>query len=121
MKLTPFDLQKAIAGAKVVTKDGRKVTLSQFYFGECEYPLCGEIEGENHSRWWTLEGVCGTGIADLCIAEPEVRWVNLHAGGGLAEHFATQAEADADADKPLRVRRLGGRAFRVVIDADGGE
>lgn len=55
MEKTKFDLTRAMAGEKVVTRDG------QFAFFEqndhsLSYPLCFIIEGEY--AWFTIDGVC---------------------------------------------------------------
>lgn len=55
MKTIPFDLEKALAGAKVVTESGLEVTqLTRFDAPESMYHLFGVIEGDVHN--WTLDG-----------------------------------------------------------------
>ena len=45
--MKPFDLEKALAGAPVVTRDGREVTqLHLFDLKEHGYPLHGVINGK---------------------------------------------------------------------------
>lgn len=44
--LIPFDLEKALAGDPVVTRDGREVTQVTLFECESDYPLCAVIDGE---------------------------------------------------------------------------
>lgn len=76
MKTIPFDLEKALAGAKVVTRDGRIITgLHLFQNVADRYPLYGVIDGKIHG--WTPSGrFAGDSdfIADLFLAvEPKLR------------------------------------------------
>jgi hypothetical protein len=55
MKLKKFDLQKALNGAKVVTRDGKELTqLHIFDNVESHYPVYGCIE--NSIARWTTDG-----------------------------------------------------------------
>lgn len=53
MKTKPFDLKAALAGAKVVTRDGRDIVnlkrWSENYTGT--YPVSADIVGGHHSVW----------------------------------------------------------------------
>jgi hypothetical protein len=85
MKLEKFNLQKALNGAKIVTRDGREVTqLTKFEDAE-EYPLGAVLEGKIQS--WSIDGYyyidrLGENNADLFI-EAKVRrgWVNVYGNG----------------------------------------
>ena len=85
MKLEKFNLQKALNGAKIVTRDGREVTqLTKFEDAE-EYPLGAVLEGKIQS--WSIDGYyyidrLGENNADLFI-EGKVRraWVNVYGHG----------------------------------------
>lgn len=44
--LEPFNLDRALRGEKVVTRDGRSVELRSYYIG-AKYPLSGKIEEKN--------------------------------------------------------------------------
>lgn len=141
MRMLPFDIAKAIAGANVVTRHGRKVRFSFFRFGEAEFSLYGAVEGEISRYWWTVAGCVQLEVLngrqtmadfDLFIAqEPIVRWVNFygaHDSHPLADHFATQREADSEirmlttrAGRETPCKRLYGRAIRVEIDTEVAE
>jgi hypothetical protein len=81
MKTKPFNLEKALNGAKVVTRDGRKVTqLTKF---ECLSldSLGGVLD--NQLRTWTTQGLFipnyGESDADLFLAvKPKRIWVNVY-------------------------------------------
>jgi hypothetical protein len=82
MKLEKFDLEKALNGAKVVTRDGREVSqLTKF---ECInlYSLVGVVDGV--IKRWTEQGKFDTepveeSHLDLFIAvEPKRIWVNVY-------------------------------------------
>lgn len=76
-KLIPFDLEKALAGDQVVTRDGREV--SQVTLFECndKYPLMAVIDGEIHC--FTKQGVFNInnrqGYTDLFM-KPKTRIIN---------------------------------------------
>ena len=62
MNLKPFDLEKALAGAPVVTRDGRKV-LEIFAFkrliallGVSEQPVMALVEGDDSPVRFTVNG-----------------------------------------------------------------
>ncbi len=82
MKLLPFDLQRALAGDKVVTRDGREVTqLTKFEITENEYPLIGVVG--DRIRSWTIKGQLFRdgrfAECDLFMAPTTVkRWVNFY-------------------------------------------
>lgn len=46
-----FDLQKALAGASVVTKDGRKVRELKLFDTVQDFPLVGILYGGELQRW----------------------------------------------------------------------
>ena len=58
MKTKPFDIEQAKAGAKVVTRAGRRVRIVCFD-GPCKkYPICGFIEKEDlYARTWSEDGL----------------------------------------------------------------
>jgi hypothetical protein len=124
MKLLPFDLQKAEAGAKVFTANERLVT-GLFRLPGFNEHLFAIFDGVIHA--WTREGHSDIPGDCLRIAAPEpvVRWVNFFAEFGHAFHYDTQEVADRYA--AMRVRegfadmatRLYGRAIRVEIEPGG--
>ena len=82
MKLEKFDLEKALNGAKVVTRHGREVKELIKFESLKDYPLGGVLD--NQLKTWTEQGKfdtehVGEGNLDLCLAvEPQRKWVNLY-------------------------------------------
>jgi hypothetical protein len=82
MKLEKFDLEKALNGAKVVTRDGREVTQLKKFEGLKEYILAGVVD--NNLQTWTTQGLfiadsAGECRTDLFLAvEPQRIWVNVY-------------------------------------------
>jgi hypothetical protein len=83
MKLEKFDLEKALNGAKVVTRDGREVSqLTNFENLNDDYPLIGVVD--RSIRTWTTQGLfvgapLGESDEDLFLAvEPQRVWVNVY-------------------------------------------
>jgi hypothetical protein len=82
MKLQKFDLEKALNGAKVVTRDGHEVTqLTKFESVNDDYPVIGVLD--NNLQAWTTQGKFNTNHgesdADLFLAvEPQRVWVNVY-------------------------------------------
>jgi hypothetical protein len=69
MKLEKFDLEKALNGAKVVTRDGKEVKELTKFEGLSLYILVGLIDGEVHS--WNEDGWHHnerSGVYDLFLA-----------------------------------------------------
>jgi hypothetical protein len=86
MRTKPFDLKEALAGAKVVTRDGREVTELHHYVNitNTEYVLCGRI-GTLFETWATngefsSDGSCILDLFLLDEFEPEIKpgWYNLY-------------------------------------------
>lgn len=85
MKTKEFNLEEALNGAKVVTRDGREVTqLTKFKTIE-EHCLYGVLENEIHS--WHKNGVFykhTKNNTDLFLAvEPQRIWVNVFYNNNL--------------------------------------
>lgn len=82
MKLEKFDLEKALNGANVVTRDGREVKeLTKFKSLNNYYPLVGVLD--NELQTWTRTGQFDVNKDnhdnDLFIAvEPKRIWVNVY-------------------------------------------
>lgn len=92
--MKPFNLEKALAGEPVVTRDGRKITDLHFFHTltrDCK--LYGVIN--NSLNAWTSEGRwLSTGQEqpeDLFMEEPE-KWVNVYYSG------VYKSESDAKAN-----------------------
>jgi hypothetical protein len=81
MKLEKFNLEKALNGAKVVTRDGREVLEFTKFENIKDYPLVGVLDSQIQS--WTIEGNylddCNELNADLFI-EGKVKsvWINIY-------------------------------------------
>ena len=85
MKLEKFNLEKALNGFKVVTRDGREVTGLRKLEATKGYPLAGVLEGSIHS--WRIDGSYFAPLAeyhaDLFLFGSQVRraWVNIYGNG----------------------------------------
>jgi hypothetical protein len=83
MKLEKFDLEKALNGAKVVTREGLEVTqLTKFETGHPYCHLYGVVD--NRVYQWNVQGkfnpkILGEHNLDLFLsAEPQRIWVNVY-------------------------------------------
>jgi hypothetical protein len=78
--MKPFDLEKALAGAKVVTRDGREVTQLTRFDVYGNYPLIGIINKQRES--FQLNGQFGDNKEsnwDLFMApEKKSIWINVY-------------------------------------------
>lgn len=116
-KLKPFDLEKALKGEKVVTRDGREVTrLVDFPDAMFSEFLVAAVS-DGCLRTYTLKGRENSGSDssnDLFMVPKErVVWVNLYGDGegGEAYHYTSQK----DADEGGMSTRLGNRAYPITI------
>ena len=80
MKTKPFNLEEALNGAKVVTRDGREVRQLTKFEGLDNYSLVGVLGGKLTT--WTKQGEYyqseEESHADLFLAvEPQSIWVNV--------------------------------------------
>lgn len=94
--LKPFDLQQALAGKPVQTRDGRKVSNLIVYEGPtgAEY-LIGVPDGNNAPMIWYVNGTVHTGEhrADLFMSpEPVTVYVNV-TGSFISQPYETIEEA----------------------------
>lgn len=129
-KLKPFDLQKALAGDPVVTRDGRKV-LKVAHFPECAgWEVAVHIEGDKNltampqsGRYLAGRGKAGDSEYDLFMA-PKQRevWVNIYSPAASCENgiwFESEQEADFAHQPPMteakRVR-LGNKAHKITFE-----
>jgi hypothetical protein len=81
--MKPFDLQKALAGEPVVTRDGREVTqLTKFDAPNCLFPIAAVVAGELET--FSIGGkfrIGGETKHDLFMATKTVKkegWVNVY-------------------------------------------
>ena len=118
-KLKPFDLEKALKGEKVVTRDGR--IADRFHkFDELDSDsesIYAVVGGVVQSFWGSgAYNVSGDSSFDLFMAPKErVVWANIYSGGSWIGH---KTEADADARQDLNDPRLGGKAFPITIEGE---
>jgi hypothetical protein len=77
--MKPFDLEKALAGEPVVTREGKKVSeFYQFKTIDSQFDLFGIINGvlhgfDKYGRYMAIE----QSEYDLFMEEPE-RWANIY-------------------------------------------
>ena len=78
--MKPFDLEKALAGARVVTRSGKEVTQLRKFETESEYCLVAVVDGRIKS--FTIQGVfnCGANAEYDLFMAPEKReyWCNVY-------------------------------------------
>jgi hypothetical protein len=89
MKLEKFNLEKALNGAKVVTRDGREVTqLTKFDTYE-KFCLYGVVNDE--IQCWDIKGRCYEGanpnIDLFLVGEVQSVWVNVYSN--IHSHIIT--------------------------------
>jgi galactose mutarotase-like enzyme len=84
MKLEKFDLEKALNGAKVVTRDGREVTQLTKFEARDSWELYGVVDGKV-CEWFSNGIYAGPHNPnnDLFLAvEPQRIWVNAYHHNG---------------------------------------
>jgi hypothetical protein len=120
--MKPFDLEKALAGDPVVTRDGRSVTeVHRFKTLGGPYRLIAVIGGSLYRL--TERGQydsTGTNETDLFMA-PKKRtvWINLYANGTdqpLTGYITYSSEAAANNAAKGSTNRIAGKAFPVEIE-----
>lgn len=98
--MKPFDLQKALAGEPVVTRDGRPVKIAGINPDAKDlYKVVGWLDGI--TAGWCIDGkdyLDGQNPKDLFMATKTVKkegWVNLYKGGQHRHGsiFSTEDEA----------------------------
>jgi len=98
--MIPFDLEKALAGAKVVTRGGQIVTeLYHLKTIDKYYCLVGVVNGE--LRQWDKKGyfdASGCDIYDLFMARTERKEWIVRVGVPGAPIFTDKAAAVAEAE-----------------------
>lgn len=93
--LQPFDLEKALAGHPVVTRDGRNIRLLITEIDkEIDWPVIFAIEGERCARSTSIDGLVATDTEhsyDLFMA-PRMRtvYINQWTCGGIAVYDTAQ-------------------------------
>ena len=119
-KLKPFNLEAALKGEKVVTRDGREVLeLKEFKTPiYSNNQLVGVISRNLFT--FTLEGVEAFGAVsprDLFMAPKErVVWVNFYGEAAFSGNAAWHdSQESADKGAGTNSKRLGGKAFPITI------
>jgi hypothetical protein len=113
--MKPFDLKKAMAGERVMTRCGRQVSEIHYLRTlKTGYPVVAVVEG---GLWaFTLGGnFHNDGVEsenDLVMA-PEKRtvWLNIY-----PHREVDMYESENNADVFARIGRLGGRAYPLEIE-----
>jgi hypothetical protein len=98
--MKPFNLEAALAGAKVVTGDKKLVTdIAYFPSSNCRYTVCAVIDGD--ILYFTVNGYFHSGnidfTRDLFMAPVKSEgWINIYSGemiGGCI--YKTEEDARA--------------------------
>lgn len=79
-----FDLEKALSGGRVITRNGKEVTGLHLFGVENNFPLFGIVDGE--IRRWSKEGrifidVVETKFDLFMPGEKKTMWVNVYKDG----------------------------------------
>lgn len=115
--LKPFDLEKALKGERVVTRDGREVfDIAHMPKSTALYKVYafvgGNVETFRENGNWNGLGLHAN---DLFMApKKKVIWVNLYGEGEVGAFWNTQEEADSAASS----MRLGNRAYLITIEEE---
>ena len=103
--MKPFDLEKALAGEPVVSKEGRKV-IQLHYFPNIKsnFKVMVQLENAFGVDTFTIHGKYSDGISsqlDLVMAEPE-RWVNVYYSKAQDNVWASQFyESESEAKEHI--------------------
>jgi hypothetical protein len=113
--MKPFNLERALAGDPVVTRDGQKVqrVVHLPEVSDKDYCVIAVIDGAIHVFDEHGMNLPGGGIAtkDLFMAScKRTVWVNLY------EVSATHYDSEEKANKNAGVKRIGGRCWPLEID-----
>lgn len=111
--MKPFDLEKAIAGEPIVTRDGREAKFIAHVPDLMTHPIIVVIKGKliqmlECGKWCSDEET----ITDLFMA-PKKRtvWVNFYDWTN-ANYFDSETEANDES----ACGRIGGKAYPVEIE-----
>lgn len=108
--MKPFDLQRALAGDKVVTRDGREVR--QLHKFDCEGECLAGVLDLSLSTWNKNGQFWGTSEEsddDLFMAPKTVkRWVNFYSEG---DAFYYYSELDA-------IKNVGANATAIAVPVE---
>ncbi len=118
-----FNLEEALAGKPVVTRDGRKVKELHLFKTDCEYPLAGVLEHDNDVLMFTKEGVFPKYFRenhfDLFMAEKDFcgfidgnECYKLHSNGSICRDIY-----DIN-DKLTNTKIQQGNVFKTKLEAE---
>ena len=121
-KLKPFNLEAALKGEKVVTRDGRIADRFHKFDGldsdsESVYAV---VDGVVQAFWGSGSyNVSGESSWDLFMAPKErVVWVNLYGSHNGLNNHGWFYESEQAANDAARLKRLGGKAFPITIEEE---
>jgi len=121
--MKPFNLEDALAGKPVVTRDGKSVTGFHLFEGAKSKICLGGVTSTGEILGFTREGLNGlhgdNNPGDLFMATTKTtRWVNLYAtGNNTAYHFPTQEKADEFHESvSILHKRFGNKAHPIEIE-----
>ena len=102
--MKPFDLEKALAGEPVVTKNGRKVTQLHYFpnLGS-DFKVIAHLEHSFNFDTFKINGMYSDRYSeiDLMMAEPE-RWVNVYYSKAQDNVWASQFyESESEAKEHI--------------------
>ena len=101
MKTKPFNLEEALNGAKVVTRDGREVTQLTKFNVKDGIRIVGVIEGYRSTLEYDIEGFvfseCESTTDLFLVVEPKSIWVNVYVSdkGNLLLSSPNETKQDA--------------------------
>ena len=118
--MRPFNLDEYIKNPskKVVTRDGRNVTIHCTNY-QGFFPVVAEIEGLNTSMAFSISGVYGHvqgSVYDLFFApEKHEGWANIYGKFLACDIFSTKEEAEE------YVKRVGAKDFAATAKIEWEE
>jgi hypothetical protein len=120
--MKPFDLGAALAGKKVVTRDGRTVTQVTKFDISNRFSVRAVIGGTIFSFTSAGEFVIGgdEGLDLFMASETKTVWVNLYPsyhGQQVPRYFEHTSQSSADlANTSASYERLGNKAFEITYE-----
>ena len=115
--MKPFNLQEALAGKPVMTRDGRTVTQLHLFECDAKFVLYGVVESCSCIYAFRKDGTWTSGPSklDLFMASTgKTVWVNLY--HDWTGRYDSQEKADAWANNSPASPRIGGKAFPIIYE-----
>ena len=120
--MKPFNLEEALAGKPVVTRDGRKVTqFVHFKLEDCLDPIYGIVD-DNELLSWDEDGKYWPGTKviddkDLFMASEEIAiWINIwknSQGIMFCTNWSREDKADKEIEEELNFIHL--KKIRITL------